>query len=68
MLDCKLKGRRAKTYKWAPRHNLISDDGVRSIRSLRASGMPLWVLAEQFNVGITTVSQIANRKRKAHVV
>ena len=49
------------------RQGRVSDEDVRAIRALRASGLPLRDVAARFGIGTPYVSLIANRRSKAAV-
>jgi hypothetical protein len=46
---------------------LFRDNEVRAIRTMRKSGVRLRVLAEQFGVGMSSISEIANYRTYAEV-
>lgn len=45
----------------------VTDDAVREIRRLRTAGSTLIAIAQQFNVGTSTVHRIASRASWTHV-
>lgn len=51
----------------SPNHKL-TDDAIRAIRAEASAGVTHRVLAKRFNVSQPAISNIANRKRWAHVV
>jgi hypothetical protein len=45
----------------------LSDEKVRAIRALRSDGATLTSVAEQFDVSLSVVSRIVNRKTWRHI-
>lgn len=62
--DAIVRGRRAKTLAFTPRHAKLTDDDVRAIRIDERTGAQI---AAAFKISETHVSQIRNRTRKGHV-
>ena len=65
--DCIAKGRRSKKYAFSPRQRKLSDDDIREIRKMAASGLKDYEISHKFKICSSTVWNIVKRKRKAHV-
>ncbi|WP_165608906.1 HNH endonuclease signature motif containing protein [Mycolicibacterium fortuitum] len=67
MRDQQERGRHVTLY--GSQHGMakLTEDDVREIRTLRKSGLLLRVIAEQFDIDLCSVSDIARRRTWKHV-